>query len=63
MFGRILNEKVSTTGVTKENRNCPYKQDVEMLPMRSRILAEALNKTIFSSNTVSTFIAFNDSVS
>ena len=42
--------------------NCPYKQDGEMLPMRSRILAEALNKTIFSSNTVVTFVVFNDSI-
>ena len=34
-----------------------------MLPSRSLILAEPINKTIFPSNTVATFIAFNDSVS
>ena len=34
-----------------------------MLPMRSKILAEALNKTIFFSNTIVTFIVFNDSIS
>ena len=32
-----------------------------MLPSRSGILAEAINKTIFPSNTVVTFIVFNDS--
>ena len=31
-----------------------------MLPLRSRILAEAINKTIFSSHTVVMFIVFND---
>ena len=30
-------------------------------PSHSQILAEAINKTIFSSNTVVTFIVFNDS--
>ena len=33
-----------------------------MLPSRSGILAEPINKTVFPSNTVATFITFNDSV-
>ena len=32
-----------------------------MLPLHFGILAEAVNKTIFSSNTVVWFIVFNDS--
>ena len=40
--------------------NCPQNLDGDMLPSHSRILAEAINKTIFSSNTVATFMMFND---
>ena len=35
--------------------------DGETLPSRSGILAEVINKSIFSSNTIVTFIVFNDS--
>ena len=34
-----------------------------MPPSRSGIFAEAINKIIFSSNTVATFMTINDSVS
>ena len=35
----------------------------KMLPSHSEILAEAINKTIFSSNTVVTFIVFIHKIS
>ena len=52
-----------TTKTIHHHHHHHQKLDGDMLPSRSMILAEPINKTIFPSYTVATFIVLNDSVS
>ena len=55
-----IRRKKAKHGTERNELKC---HNGDMLFSRSGILVEAVNKTIFSSNTVATFITFNDSVS